>query len=267
MNALNTHAGKARLCRSWLIAIILSIVLTGCDVELFSELNEQNANDILLVLKQKGISASKSQAEPGKWQISVQTDAVQDALAIVRRHGLPRPQFVSLGEVFAKEGLIATPAEERQRYAFAVSQELSNTLMQIDGVVVARVHPVIPLLDPLSERIPTPSAAVFIKHLHDADLEPMVPAIKRLVSQSIEGLDPNDVALTFSATASVPIEANRPLTETSHLETSSLVISGAVLAIVSFFFGFMNRFTPRTPSYAQRRGTVNQRQSVVSSIK
>lgn len=229
------------------IVIMLGFLLSGCEVELFSELDEQNANDILLALNEEGISASKSQAEPGKWQIAVKKDIVQEALATLRRHGLPRAQFVSLGEVFAKEGLIATPSEERQRYAFAVSQELSNTLMQIDGVVVARVHPVIPVADPLSDRIPTPSAAVFIKHLHDADLGPMVPAIKRLVAQSIEDLDPTNVALTFSATSPVQVDPPRSAQQTkdpSGFETSGLMITGG-LALAALVCWPMSKLSSR----------------------
>lgn len=241
----HSKKGQGRSYRACLIAIVLSIFLSGCDVELFSELDERNANDILLALNQGGIAASKSLGEPGKWQISVKSDAVQEALATVNRHGLPRAQFVSLGEVFAKDGLIATPAEERQRYAFAVSQELSNTLMQIDGVVVARVHPVIPVMDPLSERIPTPSAAVFIKHLQSADLGPMVPAIKRLVSQSIEGLDPDNVALTFSAASVAPIEPNREPAEMVLIETSDLMIGGG-LVLAALVCWPIARLSPRS---------------------
>jgi len=269
MSVLSGFTSKGRSCRIALIAIILSILLSGCDVKLFSELDERNANDILLVLSQNRISANKTQVEPGVWQISVQSDVVQPALAIVSRHGLPRAQFVSLGDVFAKEGLIATPSEERQRYAFAVSQELSHTLMQIDGVVVARVHPVIPLIDPLSERIPTSSAAVFIKHLHDADLEPMVPAIKRLVSQSIEGLDPDDVALTFSAAAPVPVDTNPQPAEADRLETSSLVISG-LLVLAALVIWPVSRLSLRLSgnSGARSRTTTNNSwQSMVAWVK
>jgi len=247
---------QGRICRHWLVAIVICVLLSGCNVELFSELDEKNSNDILLVLNQAGISATKSRAEQGQWAISVGSDRVQDALAIVQHHGLPRAQFVSLGDVFAKEGLIATPAEERQRYAFAVSQELSNTLMQIDGVVVARVHPVIPVIDPLSDRLPTPSAAVFIKHLHDADLAPMVPAIKRLVSQSIEDLEPGDVALTFTAAEQVRMDAGRQSTQTARMEANGLFISGG-LALAALAFWPISRLSLRASSH--RQGQVSNR--------
>lgn len=233
---MNGVLAKFGCTRTQILSVILglSLFLTGCDVELFSELDEKNANDVLLVLKKNGISASKTRVDQGKWQIAVHRDSVEYALATVSNHGLPRTQFVSLGDVFSGDGLVSTPAEERQRYAFAVSQELSYTLMQIDGVVVARVHPVIPLQDPLSDYVAKPSAAVFIKHLHNVDLAAMVPSIKSLVAQSIEGLEPANVSLTFSAASPVPTESqvqSLPV-ETARVERSSLMLGGLLALLV-----------------------------------
>ncbi len=102
-----------------------------------------------------------------------------------------------MGDMFQKQGLVSTPAEERMRYIFAVSQELSRTLRSIDGVVEARVHVVIPQDDPLSDKARPSSAAVFIKHRPDVDLRLLAPAVKDLVAHSIEGLTPDQVALTL----------------------------------------------------------------------
>lgn len=236
-----------------LYVLLCGVLLSGCNVELFSELDERNANDILLVLNQEGIEASKTPHEAGQWKISVPEQSVQAALAATRRHALPRAQFVTLGDVFAKQGLIATPSEERQRYAFAVSQELANTLMQIDGVVVARVHPVIPLVDPLSDHISAPSAAVFIKHLNDADLAPMVPAIKNLVSQSIEGLTPSDVSLTFSSAA--PLLSGPPPAQQSREQTekSSLLMGGGVAVLGLLLWSLFRLLSSRAPSIPAKR--------------
>ena len=89
------------------------------------------------------------------------------------------------------------------RYIHAMSQELSQTLRQVDGVVTARVHVVIPANDPLSDRIRPSSAAVFIKHRSDVDLRLLAPAVKQLVAHSIEGLSHEQVSLSL-------FEARRP---------------------------------------------------------
>lgn len=228
-----TCAPTGRFRQLRLFALALAVCLaTGCTAELFSSLDEANANDLLIALKQDGIAATKSHGDGTTWRVLVDQADLQDALAVARRHGLPRMAFVTLGDMFKKEGLVATPSEERQRYAFAVSQELSRTLMQFEGVVSARVHPVIPVIDPLSDTVRAPSAAIFIKHLHDMDMTPLAPAIKNLVAQSIEGLDPRNVSLLFTS-AAVPVPRQLPVA-TAH--AGSLVGPKALAVGVGLLF-------------------------------
>ncbi|WP_124543689.1 type III secretion system inner membrane ring lipoprotein SctJ [Piscinibacter terrae] len=174
-------------------------LLSGCKTELFGRIDESDANAVMMVLYSEGIAASKAQVDGEFWRIEVDDKDQQRALQVARNHGVPRERFASMGDMFKKEGLVSTPTEVRMRYIFALSQELSNTLSHIDGVVSARVHPVIPVNDPLSDKIQPASAAVFIKHLPDADLQQMAPAIKNLVTRSIEGLKVENVSLTFVA--------------------------------------------------------------------
>jgi type III secretion protein J len=102
--------------------------------------------------------------------------------------------------VFQKQGLVSTPSEERMRYIYAVSQELSQTLRNVDGVVSARVHVVIPANDPLGDKIRPSSAAVFIKHRPDVDIRLLAPAVKDMVAHSIEGLTHDQVSLSLFET-------------------------------------------------------------------
>lgn len=175
-----------------------AVLTAGCGrSELFGRLSEGDANAVMVVLYGSGIDATKVQIGEENWRIEVAARDHQRALMIAREHGVPRERFASLGELFKKDGLISTPSEVRMRYTYALSQELSSTLSQIDGVVTARVHPVIPANDPLSDKVLASSAAVFIKHLPDADLKQMAPAIRTLVARSVEGLTVENVSLTF----------------------------------------------------------------------
>ncbi|HEX3138625.1 MAG TPA: EscJ/YscJ/HrcJ family type III secretion inner membrane ring protein, partial [Rhizobacter sp.] len=96
-------------------------------------------------------------------------------------------------------------SEERMRYIYAMSQELSQTLRKVDGVISARVHVVIPANDPLSDRVRPSSAAVFIKHRPDVDLRLLAPAVKDLVSHSIEGLSHEQVSLSLFEARRLPV--------------------------------------------------------------
>jgi len=191
-----------RLVRAALAGLLL-FALAGCKVGLYSKLNEQEVNEIVAVLTSDGIEASKERVENNDWQVLVEKSDLPAALDLLRAHGLPNDRYVSMGDVFQKQGLVSTPSEERMRYIHAMSQELSQTLRKVDGVVAARVHVVIPANDPLSDKVRPSSAAVFIKHRPDVDLRLLAPAVKEMVAHSIEGLSHDQVSLSL-------FEARRP---------------------------------------------------------
>jgi type III secretion protein J len=202
----------------WLAVLLLLFALAGCKVPLYSNLNEQEANEIVAALSGEGIDAAKSKLEGTSWQVEVEQGRLGQALDVLRTQGLPAERYTTMGEVFQKQGLVSTPSEERMRYIYAVSQELSQTLRNVDGVVAARVHVVIPANDPLSEKIRPSSAAVFIKHRPDVDLRLLAPAVKDMVAHSIEGLTHDQVSLSL-------FEARRSAaTPAAHAATQPLVL-------------------------------------------
>jgi type III secretion protein J len=177
--------------------LALAFALTGCKTALYSGLNEREANELVATLSAGNIEARKERVEGADWQVQVDESHLGTALELLRAQGLPHERFASMADMFQKQGLVSTPAEERMRYIYAVSQELSNTLRSVDGVVSARVHVVIPANDPLSDKIRPSSAAVFIKHRPDTDLRLLGPAVKDLVAHSIEGLNADQVSLSL----------------------------------------------------------------------
>ena len=178
-------------------AFALVLALAGCKTGLYSGLNETEANEIVAALSAGNIDARKERPDGTDWQVQVDEGSIGPALALLGAQGLPHERFASMGDMFQKQGLVSTPSEERMRYIYAVSQELSQTLRSIDGVVSARVHVVIPATDPMSDKIRPSSAAVFIKHRPDVDLRLLAPAVKDLVAHSIEGLTPDQVSLSL----------------------------------------------------------------------
>jgi len=121
------------------------------------------------------------------------------------------------------------------RYIYAISQELSQTLRNVDGVVSARVHVVIPANDPLSEKIRPSSAAVFIKHRPDVDLRLLAPAVKDMVAHSIEGLTHDQVSLSLfearriSGAAPAAFAAGSPLVLGLFSAQTAMVLLGLLL--------------------------------------
>ncbi len=131
--------------------------------------------------------------------VLVDEDRFAEAVEILKERGYPREEFATLGDVFSGEGLISTPMEERARFIYALSQELSRTITEIDGVLSARVHIVLPNNDPLRSELTPSSASVFIRHDERTQVQVLLPQIKILVANSIEGLVYDKVSVVLFA--------------------------------------------------------------------
>jgi type III secretion protein J len=175
----------------WLMAMLLgcTVLLSGCgqQTDLFSGLSEQDANDVIAALAEQSIEAHKRTEKTGA-VVAVEGGQINRAVRVLDAAGLPRRARTSLGEIFKKEGVISTPLEERARYIYALSQELEATLSQIDGVVVARVHVVLPERVAPGEPVQPASAAVFIKHNASLDPDSVRGRIQQMVASSIPGM-------------------------------------------------------------------------------
>jgi type III secretion protein J len=172
-----------------ILGLAMLCLLLGCGkaVVLQSGLNDADANEIVALLRHQGIAAEKH-AVKGVVNLQVPEDALARATEAMQSAGLPRRGLSDLGQVFKKEGMISTPLEERVRYLHGLSEELAATLQQIDGVVTARVHVVLPERIAPGEPVQPSSAAVFIKMRAPFDEDATVPRIRRMVAGSIPGL-------------------------------------------------------------------------------
>ncbi len=221
MNVLSRRATR------WVAPLLLVLLAACSQQELYGQLNERQANEMVAVLRNAGLAAEKSTSRDGKsYVVSTSAHDFSRAVEVLHAGGFPRDSFDTLGQVFKKEGFVSSPTEERARFTHALSQELSNTLSNIDGVVQARVHVSVPERNPLADA-PTPAtASVFIKHRPGVDLSQEVGKIKGLVVNAMEGLPYDNVTVAL-----FPAEPLPPAAPRSALAAAWANYGGAILAV------------------------------------
>lgn len=201
--------GRPRRLSAAGTALALLLLLGGCKTELYTGMSEREANEMVAALVAGGIPAAKT---PGAQGLTVTVDEARfaEAVAILEARGLPARTYDSMGDVFRKEGLVSSPTEERARMVYALSQELSRTIAEIDGVQSARIHVVLPEADMLGRDVKPSSASVFVRYAPGSNVESYSTQIKLLVANSIEGLLYDNITVVMVPAAAAPAETAAP---------------------------------------------------------
>ncbi|MCI5046702.1 MAG: type III secretion inner membrane ring lipoprotein SctJ [Aquisalinus sp.] len=216
--------------------MIIILALTGCQKKLlYSGIDQAQANEMIVVLNNLNISAEKKPVGNDTWEVLVPVEVFPLAIEALKREGLPRNSYSGLGEVFEKKGMISSPVEERARYAYAMSQELSETLSSIQGVISARVHISLPKEDILAARATPSSASVLITHKPGYDFSTRLVSIKSLVVNSVEGLKYDNVSVAFFEGPSFAPISEQTLSNKQQFNFVYLLGIMVVIVLCTFF--------------------------------
>ena len=172
-----------------ILFLVCATTLLGCTnaIPLYSNLSEQDANEIMAVLEEKNIPVKK-QISKGLVTLLISDKDVSESIKLLRSMGLPRKEYSSVIDIFSNDKFVSSPYAEHARYVYAISQELEKTISKIDGIVFARVH--VALSEPQypGAAVPSPSVGVLIKYNGTLDSDVLLPQIRNLVTSSIPGL-------------------------------------------------------------------------------
>lgn len=201
---------KVKKLSLFLSFAIVLFALTSCGKQqtILTNVDETDANQILVLLESKGITAQKSlvktqgagaQSAANLWDIQVDSSRATEALAILNRIGLPRKPGISILDLFPGQGMMKTDMEEEIRYNEGLNEQLASTLRKIDGVLDAEVQISFPKEDQFNPEAPKelPRASVFIKHdgILDNPNNLLFQKIRRYISGSIVDLRYEDVTV------------------------------------------------------------------------
>ncbi|MGL4728797.1 MAG: type III secretion system inner membrane ring lipoprotein SctJ [Bosea sp. (in: a-proteobacteria)] len=180
-------------------ALGLAMTLAACQEDLYTGLNQRSANDMMAVLAENGVKASRGPGGAANtYAIRVASDDMSRAVRVLRAAGYPKDSYRSIAEIFPGDGIIVTPYEQRARMSYAISQELSRTITDIDGVVTARVHVMLPEGDTRNTgRNLPPSASVVVQHRDNIDPGDLAQRVRLIVSNAVTNLPARSVAVSL----------------------------------------------------------------------
>lgn len=195
-----------KFIRLFLMLFALSFLVSCQEEAIVHDLNERDANEIIVLLAKNEIIAAKQQEVRNQetfWSIVVDPSDTMQARSILVSNNLPRIRHGGLEGICKEAGLILTPKTEKCREILAYKGEIINSLESIPGVVSADVV----LNIPEEEEFPDentltkrPTASVTIQYLSDANVKTELTEekIQEFVSNSVSGLDARDVTVIIS---------------------------------------------------------------------
>lgn len=212
MISLSSAQSKSsfRLLNFLLLSLLSVFILTGCASQktIVNGLDEREANEILVFLASRGIDALKvKQGTEGAgggsklvlWDISVNLENANEAMALLNQNGLPRRRSQNLLGIFSNVGLVPSEMEQQIRYQAGLAEQIASTIRKIDGIIDTEVQISFPKEDPLNPESKKGkiTASVYVKHngVLDDPNSHLITKIKRLVAASVTGLDYDNVTV------------------------------------------------------------------------
>jgi type III secretion protein J len=184
-----------------LLAVPPMLMLFACSRSIETGLQEHEAQEITIALRESGIDAFAEPDSRGKkdgafWQVKIKGGGENAVAAwkVLREHGLPHEKVQGLDDVFAKAGMIPTATEEKARLVVGLAGELTRTLRSIPGIVDARVHVVLPDNTTLIDKKDQNSTTASVLVRYRGGRSPLTDAeIRGLVAKGVEGLTGENV--------------------------------------------------------------------------
>jgi type III secretion protein J len=180
--------------------LLLLLLLTGCKIDLYKGLNEQEANQMLALLMINRISAQKVDEPGGLLKLKVVKADFVNAVEILRQHGYPKRQFYSVNDLFPANQLVTSPLQEQAKLTYLKEQRLEQLISAMEGVVSASISIADPPQAENRREVIRPSASVLVKYSPETNMAHFINQIKSLVHNSMPGLSYEAITVVLQAT-------------------------------------------------------------------
>src|SRR5215218_5258881 len=173
-----------------------SWITTPTQAPLFSNLASTDASAIVEELNAEGVTYTLAD---GGTTIMVAKDSVYDLRLAMSGKGLPAGSDTGYA-LLDQTGITTSEFQQQVTYQRALEGELSKTLEALEGVRQAVVHVALPEDEVFVTDQKEPTASVLLDLAAGTELSgEQISAVTNLVSSSIQGMDPQQVTVTDSA--------------------------------------------------------------------
>lgn len=195
---------------------VLALMLVGCKIDLYGELTEAEANQMLALLLLRNIDANKETAKDGLVKIKVEEGEFVNAVELLRQNGLPRKKAATIEDLFPSGQLVTSPVQEHAKLTYLKEQHLEKMLHAMDGVITAQVS----IGEGLSQNpreTPKPTASAFIKYSPERNFLNRETEIRSLVFNSVPNLQAENISVVMQAAdyRYQPLPAPAPLSKSN----------------------------------------------------
>ncbi|HGN1706442.1 TPA: type III secretion system inner membrane ring lipoprotein SctJ [Providencia rettgeri] len=217
-----------------MLLISLIGLLLGCDNQLLlSNLSQRQSNEILAVLQEHGIEATRKHDNKNGDSLQVSPDNFVLAVDLLRQYNLPSKDPVEIIQAFPGDSLVASPQAERTRLLSLIEQRLEQSLLAIPNVVNARVHVSYPLNGNSSVR-QVQKISSLVTYSGSEDPKMMMNKIKLFLNNSFAETTYDNVSVVI---------VNRPPLQYQIKSPSegdiSPIIFGALISVIILLFGIL----------------------------
>ncbi|RMG42589.1 MAG: hypothetical protein D6719_06120 [Candidatus Dadabacteria bacterium] len=181
-----------KVLRSLLLLTVIFAATACSRVPVAEGLTQKQANQIVAVLGENGISAVATKESGGKsrYKVTVEERNYSHAVALLNRKGLPQDPRPTFSELVEQRGLIPNSREvEKLRVQHLKAVQLEELLENYPGIVSARV-----VLGEASEEAKVPGVSVVIQKRSENAVSD--EEIAKMIASSLGLSSPEDVIVS-----------------------------------------------------------------------
>jgi type III secretory pathway lipoprotein EscJ len=179
-----------------LLCVVTILFVSGCGSSpVADDIGQREANQIVSLLREHGITAqvSKARGSKGRYSVSVSNDKYVDAAGILTRIGLPADKKASFEQLTATNGIIPASREvEALRLDRATAAEIEDLLHARADVAGASVL----VRARAFEGKGPPTATVVLQKRPGATIQ--LDDIKQIATRAVPGIKAEDVFVSLS---------------------------------------------------------------------